>query len=60
MTTKREKEIIEKCKDTRKRLDRLKELTGSGGGMLVKAGVRYNILFEFFTDVNEILAKGAK
>ncbi len=52
-----EKEIIAKCKATRKHLEKLDELTGAGGGMVVKEGVREKVLNDFFIAVKEILDK---
>lgn len=52
-----ENEIIAKCKITRKQLKKLDELTGAGGGMVVKEGVREKVLDDFFIAVKEILDK---
>ena len=52
-----ENEIIAKCKTTRKHLEELDELTGAGGGMVVKEGVREKVLNDFFIAVKEILNK---
>jgi len=52
-----EDEIIKAYKATRKRLERLDALTGDGGGMVVKEGVKEKVFFDFFIKVKIILDK---
>jgi len=57
MTTELEDEIIRLYKATRKHLDELEELTGDGGGMVIKEGVKEKIFMDFFTGVAVMLRR---
>ena len=57
ITIELENKIVAKCKTIRKRLKELDELTGDGGGMVIKEGVREKILDDFFIAVKKILSK---